>query len=48
MRELEEIRSRHDEIWKMAYDENRGPMGLGILLAMIFLFLYGLIYFLAS
>ena len=50
MRELEEMRSRLDEIRKMAYDENayRGPMGLGILLAMIFLFLYGLIYFTAS
>jgi hypothetical protein len=30
------------------YDENlyRKPMGLGVLLAILFLFLYGLIYFL--
>lgn len=33
-----------------AYDENlyRKPMGLGVLLAILFLFLYGLIYFLRS
>ena len=50
VRELEEMQSRLSEIRKMAYNENayRGPMGLGILLAMIFLFLYGLIYFVAS
>jgi hypothetical protein len=32
------------------YDENlyRKPMGLGVLLAILFLFLYGLIYFLYS
>ncbi|MFB0506868.1 MAG: Na(+)/H(+) antiporter subunit D [Thermodesulfobacteriota bacterium] len=49
-RELEHIRSRLREIKGMAYNENtyRGPMGLGILLALIFLFFYGLIYFLAS
>jgi multicomponent Na+:H+ antiporter subunit D len=46
VRQLEEMQSRLDQ----AYDENahRGPMGLGLLLAMIFLFLYGLIYFLTS
>jgi multicomponent Na+:H+ antiporter subunit D len=49
-RELEHMRSRLREIRKIAYNENtyRGPMGLGILLALIFLFFYGLIYFLAS
>ena len=49
-RELEHMRSRIREIGKIAYNENtyRGPMGLGILLALIFLFFYGLIYFLAS
>lgn len=49
-RELEHMRSRLREIGKIAYNENtyRGPMGLGILLALIFLFFYGLIYFLAS
>jgi multicomponent Na+:H+ antiporter subunit D len=49
-RELEEMESRLAEIRNMAYDENayRGPMGLGVLVAMIFLFLYGVIYFLAS
>jgi multicomponent Na+:H+ antiporter subunit D len=40
-------------IWKKnepKYDENlyRKPMGLGVLLAILFLFLYGLIYFLKS
>jgi len=49
-RELEEMESRLAEIRNMAYDEKayRGLMGLGVLLAMIFLFLYGVIYFLAS
>jgi hypothetical protein len=45
-RELEQMRSKLTDIRNMAYDENvyRGPMGLGILLAVIFLFIYGLIY----
>ncbi len=49
-RELEHMRSRLHQMRKIAYDENtyRGPIGLGILLALIFLFFYGLIYFLAS
>lgn len=49
-RELEEMESRPAEIRNMAYDENayKGAMGLGVLLAMIFLFRYGVIYFLAS
>jgi hypothetical protein len=49
-RELEEMESRLAEIRNMGYDENayRGPMGLGVLLAMIFLFRYGVTYFLAS
>ena len=48
--ELEHMRSKFREIRKIPYNENtyRGPMGLGILLALIFLFFYGLIYFLAS
>ncbi|MCK5554582.1 MAG: hypothetical protein KAJ09_15635, partial [Deltaproteobacteria bacterium] len=48
-RELEEMESRLDEMRNMVYDEDayRGPIGLGILLAMIFLFVYGLIYFAA-
>jgi len=35
---------------ELKYDENlyRKPMGLGVLLAILFLFLYGLIYFLSS
>ncbi|HSB06641.1 MAG TPA: hypothetical protein VLK23_15780, partial [Thermodesulfobacteriota bacterium] len=35
---------------ELKYDENlyRRPMGLGVLLAILFLFLYGLIYFLNS
>ena len=47
VRELEEMESRPDEMRKLVYDENayRGPIGLGILLAMIFLLVYGLIYF---
>jgi multicomponent Na+:H+ antiporter subunit D len=47
VRELEEMESRLDEMRNMVYDEDayRGPIGLGILLAMIFLFVYGLIYF---
>ena len=50
VRELEQMRWRLTEIRNIAYDENayRGPMGLGILLAVIFLFLYGLIYLAAS
>ncbi len=49
-RELEYMRSRLRETGNIAYNENtyRRPMGLGILLALIFLFFYGLIYFLAS
>jgi multicomponent Na+:H+ antiporter subunit D len=45
-RELEKMRSKLIDIRNIAYDEDvyRGPMGLGILLAVIFLFIYGLIY----
>ena len=49
-RELERMRSRLLEMRKMAYNENiyRNPMGLGLLIATIFLFIYGVIYLTSS
>ncbi len=49
-REPEAIRRKLSEIGKIPYDEDtyRGPIGLGILLALILLFFCGLIYFLVS
>ena len=45
--ELKELQSRFDAIREMRYDENvyRRPIGFGVLVAVILLFLYGLIYF---
>jgi len=45
--ELKELESRLDAVKEMRYDENiyRRPIGLGVLIAIILLFLYGLIYF---
>jgi multicomponent Na+:H+ antiporter subunit D len=45
--ELKELESRLAAVKEMRYDENvyRRPIGLGVLIAIILLFLYGLIYF---
>ena len=45
--ELKELQSRFDAIREMRYDENvyRRPIGFGVLVAVILLFLYGLICF---
>jgi hypothetical protein len=44
---LKELESRLAAVKEMRYDENvyRRPIGLGVLIAIILLFLYGLIYF---
>ena len=44
--ELKELQSRLAAVRKTSYDKDvyRGPIGLGVLLAMTLLFLYGLIY----
>ena len=45
--ELKELESKLAAAKEMRYDENvyRRPIGLGVLIAIILLFLYGLIYF---
>ena len=45
--ELKELESKLAAVKEMRYDENvyRRPIGLGVLIAIILLFLYGLIYF---
>jgi multicomponent Na+:H+ antiporter subunit D len=45
---LRNLESRINELRSMSYDENlyRRPIGLGVLLAIILLFFYGLIYYL--
>jgi len=45
---LRDLESRITELRSMSYDENRyrRPIGLGVLVAIILLFLYGLIYYL--
>ncbi|MBW1715877.1 MAG: Na(+)/H(+) antiporter subunit D [Deltaproteobacteria bacterium] len=48
--ELKELESRYDAIRKITYDKDvyRRPIGLGVLLAIVLLFLYGLVYFFTS
>jgi multicomponent Na+:H+ antiporter subunit D len=45
--ELKELQTRYAEIRKITYDKDvyRRPIGFGVLLAIVLLFLYGLIYF---
>jgi len=50
LEELRELESRYDAIRKITYDKDvyRRPIGFGVLLAVVLLFLYGLIYFIRS
>ncbi len=47
---LRNLETRIDELKKMSYDENiyRRPTGLGVLIAIILLFFYGLIYYIKN